>query len=67
MIANDTPKTQYPSGQEYLRDLPKSMPHLFDKSFSVKVVEVAKKYDAPEVSRLLGFVVLYHVIALKCQ
>ena len=53
MIANDAPKAQYPSGREYLNDLPGSMPQLFDKSFSVRVVEVAKKYDAPEVSRPL--------------
>ena len=53
MIANDTPKVQYPSGQEYLKDLPKSMPQLFEKSFSVRVMEVAKKYDAPEVSHMM--------------
>jgi hypothetical protein len=55
MIANDTPTPKFPSGQEYLQDLPKSMPQLFDKSFSVRVVEVAKKYDAPEVSFAVSY------------
>lgn len=33
-----------------LKNLPSAVPGLFDPSFSVKVVEVAKKYNAPEVS-----------------
>jgi hypothetical protein len=33
-----------------LLDLPQAIPQLFDPSFSVKVVEVAKKYNEPDVS-----------------
>ena len=33
-----------------LINLPQAIPQLFDPSFSVKVVEVAKKYNEPEVS-----------------
>jgi hypothetical protein len=33
-----------------LAELPTRLPHLFDASFSVRVVEVAKKYDTAEVS-----------------
>ena len=32
-----------------LQNLPGSLPGLFEKSFSVKIIEVAKKYDAPDV------------------
>ena len=32
-----------------LANVPSSLPGLFDPSISVKVVEVAKKYDEPEV------------------
>jgi hypothetical protein len=33
-----------------LQNLPAALPGLFDPSFSIKVVEVAKKYNEPEVS-----------------
>jgi len=32
-----------------LLNLPSALPQLFDPSFSLKVVEVAKKYNEPEV------------------
>lgn len=34
---------------ESLTSLPASVPGLFDPSLSIKVVEVAKKYEEPEV------------------
>lgn len=39
---------------ETLLNLPQALPQLFDPSFSLKVVEVAKKYNEPEVSGRLG-------------
>jgi hypothetical protein len=36
-----------------LQNITQPLPELFDKSISVKVVEVAKKYDQPEVRSFL--------------
>lgn len=38
-----------------LQQIPAAFPRLYDVSDSIKVVEVAKKYEGPEVSTACGY------------
>ena len=49
-----------------LANFPSSTPGLFDTSISVKVVEVARKYDEPDVRPRRSFVSVCCMLTLTC-